>query len=100
MEEIASAWDEIDTMIGELESSALTEQEQELLTQYREHAANLAEARNEVIQLAEANKNGEAYALYIDNVEAMRKLVNDTLKAMQKLNVDNAGILNETISRI
>ncbi|MFC4099296.1 methyl-accepting chemotaxis protein [Paenibacillus xanthanilyticus] len=96
IDEIASAWEEIDAMIDELASSELTAEENKLLTQYREHAANLAKARSEVIQLAAANKNAEAYAHYHENVEAMRKLVNDTLKALQKYNVENAGIINET----
>ncbi|TYP76436.1 methyl-accepting chemotaxis protein [Paenibacillus methanolicus] len=96
VDEITSAWDEIDAMIEELAGSDLMDEEIALLTQYREHAANLKEARNQVIALAADNKNAEAYAHYREDVEAMRKLVNDTLKALQKVNVENAGTINET----
>ncbi|MFB9327703.1 methyl-accepting chemotaxis protein [Paenibacillus aurantiacus] len=99
MAEIKSAWEEIDTMIGELKDSELTDSERNLLEQFDEHEANLTQAREQVIQLAATNQNEKAYVVYRENVEAMRKLVNDTMKALQKLNVENAGIINDNNHR-
>lgn len=92
--EIISAWEEIDGMIQEIEATHLREEERQLMAQYHEYADALKISRDRVVELAVQNKNTEAYALYTEEVESQRKLVNDTLKALQRSKVDGAGTIN------
>ncbi|AIQ45865.1 chemotaxis protein [Paenibacillus sp. FSL R7-0273] len=93
-EEIISAWAEIDDMIGEIEATHLREEERQLIAQYHEQAEVLEASRLQVIELASQNKNELAYIVYTEEIESQRKLVNDTLKAMQQSKVDGAGEIN------
>ncbi len=93
-EEIISAWAEIDDMIGEIEATHLREAERQLIAQYHEQAAVLEASRLQVIELASQNKNELAYIVYTEEVESQRKLVNDTLKALQQSKVEEAGGIN------
>ncbi|WP_042203686.1 methyl-accepting chemotaxis protein [Paenibacillus camerounensis] len=100
-EEIISAWAEIDGMIGEIEATHLREEERQLIAQYHEQAAVLEASRLQVIELASQNKNELAYIVYTEEIESQRKLVNDTLKALQQSKVDGAGEINsENQSRV
>ncbi|MBB3110204.1 methyl-accepting chemotaxis protein [Paenibacillus phyllosphaerae] len=93
-EEITSAWEEIDGMIEEIESTHLREEQVALLETYKQHAQALQDARNQVIELAMHNKNAEAYNVYTELVETNRKLVNDALKQLQSMKVEDAGTIN------
>lgn len=93
-EEIISAWAEIDDMIGEIEATHLREAERQLIARYHEQAAVLEASRLQVIELASQNKNELAYIVYTEEVESQRKLVNDTLKALQQSKVEEAGEIN------
>ncbi|MCZ8519496.1 MULTISPECIES: methyl-accepting chemotaxis protein [Paenibacillus] len=93
-DEIASAWEEIDGMIEEIQHGVLTDEQQQFLNQYKIHAKTLSENRSKVISLIGENKIDEAYSLYLEVVETNRKSVNDTLKGLQHANLDNAGIIN------
>lgn len=93
-EEITSAWEEIDSLMKEIESTHLREEERQLVAQYHEHAESLKASRDQVLELAVQNKNEEAYALYTQDVESKRKLVNDTLKALQRSKLDGADDIN------
>ncbi|CAM4446472.1 methyl-accepting chemotaxis protein [Paenibacillus typhae] len=93
-EEIISAWAEIDDMIGEIEATHLREAERQLIARYHEQAAVLEASRLQVIELASQNKNELAYIVYTEEVESQRKLVNDTLKALQQSKVEGAGEIN------
>lgn len=92
--EITSAWEEIDGLISEVEGIQLTAEEKSLINQYKERSEALNNSRNEVIKLAEVNKNDEAYAVYLEEVETNRGLLNDTLKSLQKTTIDNAEAIN------
>ncbi|MFB5762100.1 methyl-accepting chemotaxis protein [Paenibacillus medicaginis] len=93
-DEIASAWEEIDGLIAEIGKGKLTSEQQELLNQYKEQAMLLNTSRNQVIDLAMQNNNKEAYRVYAEEVEKNRQQLNDTLKALQKSNITNAGSIN------
>ncbi|UQZ35554.1 methyl-accepting chemotaxis protein [Paenibacillus sp. PK3_47] len=92
--EITSAWEEIDGMIKEIEATHLREEERQLIARYHEHAESLKASRDQVLDLAVQNRNAEAYALYTQDVEAKRKLVNDTLKELQRSKLDGADAIN------
>jgi methyl-accepting chemotaxis protein len=93
--EITSAWEEIDGLISEIEGIQLTAEEKNLINQYKERAEALNNSRNEVIKLAEVNKNDEAYAIYLEKVETNRGLVNDSLKSLQQTTITNAENINK-----
>ncbi|MGF7029407.1 methyl-accepting chemotaxis protein [Paenibacillus mucilaginosus] len=95
-DEIASAWEEIDTMIGEIDHGTLTADQLAILAQYKTHAKSLSDNRGRVISLISEDKITEAYALYLDVVEANRKAVNDSLKALQHSNLNNASAINDS----
>lgn len=93
-DEITSAWEEINAMIVEIQNERLTKNQQESLDQYKEQVKVLNENRNNVIELASENKKEEAYALYSEEVEPARKLINDTLKELQNSTITSAGTIN------
>lgn len=92
--EISSAWEEIDSIITEIEKTDLTKEEINLNEQYKQRAQELANNRDKVMELAASNKNEEAYSLYMGAVEENRAAVNDILKEMQKYNLEHADLIN------
>jgi methyl-accepting chemotaxis protein len=92
--EISSAWEEIDSIIAEIEKTDLTKEEINLNEQYKQRAQELANNRDKVMELAASNKNEEAYSLYMGAVEENRAAVNDILKEMQKYNLEHADLIN------
>lgn len=92
--EISSAWEEIDSIIAEIEKTDLTKEEINLNEQYKQRAQELANNRDKVMELAASNKNEEAYSLYMGAVEENRAAVNDILKEMQNYNLENADSIN------
>nr|WP_306813133.1 methyl-accepting chemotaxis protein [Paenibacillus soyae] len=93
-DEIESAWQEIDEMIEELGTHLHEEEELALMQQYAQHAAALEDSRNKVLDLIARGESEEAYAQYVEIVEANRKLVNDTLKGLQHHNLESAEIID------
>ncbi len=94
IDEIASAWEEIDGLISEIEGTKLTKEQQNLVEKYKEQAAELNSSRDKVMNLAVENKNDEAYSIYLQEVEINRAALNDTLKELQKTNITNAESIN------
>ncbi|KGR76274.1 methyl-accepting chemotaxis protein [Ureibacillus sinduriensis] len=94
IDEISSAWEEIDLLISEIETMQLTKNQQDFVQQYKQRAQELADKRNKVLQLAEVNNNDEAYSLYLGEVEESRAALNDTLKEMQQSTITNAESIN------
>jgi len=94
VDEIASAWEEIDGLISEIEDTKLTKEQQNLVEKYKEQAAELSSSRDKVMNLAVENKNDEAYSIYLQEVEINRAALNDTLKELQKTNITNAESIN------
>lgn len=94
IDEIASAWEEIDGLISEIEGTKLTKEQQNLVEKYKEQAAALSSSRDKVMNLAVENKNDEAYSIYLQEVEINRAALNDTLKELQKTNITNAESIN------
>lgn len=94
IDEIASAWEEIDGLISEIEGTKLTKEQQDLVEKYKEQAAELSSSRDRVMNLAVENKNDEAYSIYLQEVEENRSALNDTLKELQKTNITNAESIN------
>jgi len=92
--EISSAWEEIDSLIAEIEKTDLTKEEINLNEQYKQRAQELANNRDRVMELAASNKNEEAYSLYMGEVEENRAAVNDMLKEMQNYNLEIADSIN------
>ncbi|WP_080847848.1 methyl-accepting chemotaxis protein [Cytobacillus gottheilii] len=92
--EISSAWEEIDSLIAEIESTVLTKEQQNLVEQYKQTSQELAKNRNLVVELAAENQNEEAYSLYLGAVEDNRSALNETLKQLQKSNVQIAESIN------
>lgn len=92
--EISSAWEEIDSLISEIETTGLTKEQQNLIEQYKQRAQELAQNRDKVMELAASNRNEEAYSLYIGQVEESRAALNDTLKELQKSNLTIAESIN------
>lgn len=94
IDEIASAWEEIDGLISEIEGTKLTKEQKNLVEKYKEQAAALSSSRDKVMNLAVENKNDEAYSIYLQEVEINRAALNDTLKELQKTNITNAESIN------
>lgn len=92
--EISSAWEEIDLLVSEIESMELTKDQQDLLQQYKQRAQVLADDRNKVLKLAEINNNEEAYSLYLGEVEDGRAALNETLKELQQSTITTAESIN------
>ncbi|MEY8742405.1 MCP four helix bundle domain-containing protein [Bacillales bacterium AN1005] len=92
--EISSAWGEIDSLIAEIENTNLTKEQQDLIEQFNQRSQELAQSRDKVVELAASNKNAEAYSLYSSEVEENRSALNDTLKKMQKTNLSVAELIN------
>ncbi|KAB2331256.1 methyl-accepting chemotaxis protein [Bacillus mesophilum] len=92
--EITSAWEETASLIAEIESTDLTKEQQNLIEQYKQTSQELAKNRNLVVELAAENQNEEAYALYLGAVEDNRSALNETLKQLQKSNVQIAESIN------
>lgn len=88
--EISSAWEEINSLISEIESTNLTNEQKDLIEQYKQRAQELAQNRDKVVELAASNRNEEAYSLYLGQVEESRAALNDTLKELQKSNLSMA----------
>lgn len=85
--EISSAWEEINSLISEIESTNLTNEQKDLIEQYKQRTQELAQNRDKVVELAASNRNEEAYSLYLGQVEESRAALNDTLKELQKSNL-------------
>ncbi|MDQ0229854.1 methyl-accepting chemotaxis protein [Metabacillus malikii] len=94
IDEITSAWEEIDELMTKIEQTNLTKEQNEVVAQYKEKVTLLNNSRDEVIDLALENKNEEAYALYKLHVEENRAAVNDLLKELQKSKLEFAKSIN------
>jgi len=92
--EISSSWEEINSLISEIESTHLTKKQLDLIEQYKQHVQELSKTRDRVVELAASNRNEEAYSLYIGQVEENRAALNDTLKGLQKSNLTIAESIN------
>lgn len=95
MEEISSAWEEIDSLIADYENTDLMKEEEILIEQYKQTSQELAKNRNLVVKLAVDNQNEEAYSLYLGAVEENRSALNEVLKEMQKSNIETAESIND-----
>lgn len=92
--EISSAWEEVDSLISNIENTNLTSDQQSLIKEYKQRKQELTQNRDKVVELALNNRNEEAYSLYLGEVEENRAALNDTLKEMQKNNLTHAESIN------
>jgi len=89
-EQLTSVWEEMDNLLYEIEKGNLTEEEQELVSDYKTEAQELDIARKNVVDLALENKNEEAYALFKEDVDERRKTANNNLKELQSIKTASA----------
>ncbi|KQL52599.1 TlpA [Heyndrickxia shackletonii] len=83
-----------DETINKLSKAHLSSKELDKIQEYQKKVPELAQAREEVIQLAIENKNTEAYQLYTNKVLPIGSYVNGLLSDLQKLNNDVAKQTN------
>lgn len=83
--------------LTDIEKVTLDPQGKELIANVQAAFEKQSQARNEVVQLAKNNKDAEAYALYINQVEPLTKTLTGSLRILmdyytdlsEKMNTDN-----------
>lgn len=85
---------EIDSLIKQYENTHMTAETRKMLDYYKLNMKRLRSFREEVIQLAELNRNDEAYKLYIEKVAPQRTKANAMLAKLGELNEKIAGQTN------
>nr|WP_100403522.1 methyl-accepting chemotaxis protein [Bacillus sp. FJAT-42315] len=95
MDEIKNSISEIDQVYKNYENAHLTAEEEKVYDAFSSLRGDLREVREQVIELAEQNKNAEAYALYNQVLREKRNQVNQVLDELQALNEQAAQQINE-----
>lgn len=97
----------LNSNVAEIEKHLLDSQGKELLNKGKTSLQKYQDARNQVIELALQNKNAEAYAFYVMNVESLSTEVTNNLRDLsdyyanlsEKMNNDNQSSF-ETATQI
>ncbi|WP_203363559.1 methyl-accepting chemotaxis protein [Bacillus sp. REN10] len=92
---IQNAADEIDHVYQNFEQADLTPEEKKIYSRFKTLRVSLRETRAQVIELAQQNKNAEAYALYNKVLRGKRNKVNKELDELQALNEQAAQKIKE-----
>ncbi|BFI98581.1 MAG: methyl-accepting chemotaxis protein [Priestia megaterium] len=90
LDEIQEKEAENNKLIAQYKKTFLLDSEKERLAQYEENIGDLTQARSEAIQLAQDEKEDEAYSVFSKTIVPLRTTINNTLDDLQTLNNDEA----------
>ncbi len=95
LDNIKQSTEKIDQLISKYEKIDLQSKEKETLQTYKQNLVELRASRKKVIDLAQQNKNSEAYSLYLTEVREKRIIATELLDGLKTLNTEYVAKINK-----